>query len=126
MLQNKMKRQSDGDQVLAMQIKKISQMKGQLEEYRNKHERSISNGELLRQKLDKYSKMDQVIHGTMTSAKQGTGNVEVMNEILIKELQQLKSLIRQQRDIKEQRRLEQATKQQDIMSNLKNDTNLTL
>ena len=101
-------------------------MKGQLEEYRNKHERSISNGELLRQKLDKYSKMDQVIHGTMTSAKQGTGNVEVMNEILIKELQQLKSLIRQQRDIKEQRRLEQATKQQDIMSNLKNDTNLTL
>lgn len=94
MLSNKMKRQSDGDQVIAMQIQKITQMKAHVEESRSKHKKTIQDGVILQQKLDKYGKMDAVIHGTMSSARKGTGNVEVMNSILVKELESLKMLIK--------------------------------
>lgn len=101
MLQHKMKRQADGDQVLAMQIQKISKMKSQLEEYKLKREKALQDNVLLTQKLDKYSKMDAVIHGTMSSAREGTGNVEVMNTIMHKEIESLNHLISQQKDVKE-------------------------
>ena len=76
-------------------------MKSQLEEYKLKREKALQDNVLLTQKLDKYSKMDKVILGTMSSAREGTGNVEVMNTIMHKEIESLNHLISQQKDVKE-------------------------
>ena len=65
-------------------------MKAQLEEYKLKREKVLQDNTLLTQKLDKYAKMDAVIHGTMNQAKEGTGNVEVLNKIMTKEIENLK------------------------------------